>query len=57
MSLNICPNPWASQVALLGKKPPANADIRDSSSIPESERSPGGGHDNPLQYSCLGNLH
>ena len=24
-------------------------------SIPESERSPGGGHGNPLQYSCLGN--
>ena len=24
-------------------------------SIPGSERSPGGGHDNPLQYSCLEN--
>ena len=23
--------------------------------IPESGRSPGGGHGNPLQYSCLGN--
>jgi len=24
-------------------------------SIPESGRSPGGGHEYPLQYSCLGN--
>ena len=24
-------------------------------SIPESGRHPGGGHDNPLQYSCLEN--
>ena len=23
--------------------------------IPVSERSPGGGNDNPFQYSCLGN--
>ena len=26
-------------------------------SIPELGRSPGGGHGNPLQYSCLENLH
>ena len=26
-------------------------------SIPESERSIGGGHGNPLQYSCLENLY
>jgi len=45
-----------SQVALVVKKPPANAgDIRDTSSIPESERSLEGGHGNPLQYSCLEN--
>ena len=25
-------------------------------SMPGSGRSPGGGHGNPLQYSCLGNL-
>ena len=32
---------------------PADAgDVRDYSSIPGSERSPGGGHGNPLQYSC-----
>ena len=38
------------------KNPPANAgDTRDASLIPESGRSPGGGNDNPLQYSCLGN--
>ena len=33
---------------------PANAgDIRDGGSIPELGRSPGGGHDSPLQCSCL----
>ena len=38
------------------KNLPANAgDIRDAGSIPGSERSPGRGHDNPLQYSCLEN--
>ena len=36
------------------KNLPANAgDIRDVAWIPESGRSPGGGHGNPLQYSCL----
>ena len=45
---------WASQVALVVKNPPANAgDIRDKGSIPGSGRSPGRGHGNPLQYSCL----
>ena len=38
------------------KNPPANAeDIRDMGLIPGSGRSPGGGNDNPLQYSCLEN--
>ena len=38
------------------KNPPANAgDIRDMGSTPRSGRSPGGGHSNPLQYSCLEN--
>ena len=38
------------------KNPFANAgDIRDISSIPGLERSPGEGHGNPLQYSCLEN--
>ena len=38
------------------KNLPANArDIRDLGLIPESGRSPGGGHGNPLQYSCLKN--
>ena len=36
------------------KNPPANAgDLRDVGLIPESGRLPGGGHSNPLQYSCL----
>ena len=38
------------------KNPLANTeDIRDASSIPGSRRYPGGGHGNPLQYSCLEN--
>ena len=41
----------ASQVMLVVKNPLANAG--DTGSIPGSERSPGGGHRNPLQYSCL----
>ena len=39
---------------LVVRNPPANAaDIRDVGLIPESWISPGGGHGNPLQYSCL----
>ena len=38
------------------KNPPANAgDIRDMGSILGLGRSPGEGHGNPLQYSCLEN--
>ena len=38
------------------KNPLVNAgDIRDTGSIPGFGKSPGGEHDNPLQYSCLGN--
>ena len=40
----------------VAKKPPASVgDARDMGLIPGSGRSPGGGHGNPLQYSCLGN--
>ena len=43
-------------MALVVKDTPANAgDIRNVGSIPGSGRSPGGGHGNPLQYSCLEN--
>ena len=36
------------------KSPPASAgDTGDSGSTPGLGRSPGGGHGNPLQYSCL----
>ena len=45
---------WASQVAVVVKNLPVNAgDVGDKVSIPGSGRSPGGGNDNPLQYSCL----
>ena len=34
----------------------ANAgDLKDVGLVPGSGRSPGGGHGNPLQYSCLEN--
>ena len=43
-------------MALTVKNLPADAgDIRDPGSVPESGKSPGGGHGNPLQYSCLEN--
>ena len=46
----------ASQEALVVKNLPAIAgDIRDVGSIPGLGRSPGGGHGNPLLYSCLEN--
>ena len=44
---------WA---ALVVKNLPTNAgDIRNSGLIPRLGRSTGGGHGNPLQYSCLEN--
>ena len=59
MSSHICPSPQntrASQVAPLVKNLPLIAgDIRTVGSIPGSGRSPGGGHGNPPQYSCVEN--
>ena len=49
---------WASQVALVGKEwllAPDAGDVRDAGSVPGLGRSPGEGHGNPLQYSCLEN--
>ena len=44
-------------MAQVVKNLPANAgEARDSSSIPGSGRSPGGGNGTPLQYSCWDNL-
>ena len=49
-------NMRAPQVAPVVKNPPANAgDVRDSGSVPGLGRYPGGGHEDPLQYSCLEN--
>ena len=45
-----------SQVVLVVENLPASAeDVRDVGSIPRMERSPGGGHGSPLQYSHLEN--
>ena len=47
---------WASKLSLVVKKILASErDIRDTGLIPGSGRFPGGGHDNPLKYSCLEN--
>ena len=40
---------------LAGKESTCNA--KDLGSIPVLDRSPGGGHDNPLQYCCLENSY
>ena len=43
-------------MALVVKNLPANAGgVRDSGSVPGTEKSLGGGHGNLLQYSCLEN--
>ena len=48
--------PLLPQMAQLVKNLPASAgDTRDMGSIPGWGRSPGGGHGNALQYSCLEN--
>ena len=47
-----------TQVAPVVKNTPANAgDVRDSGLISGLGRSPGGGHGNPPQDSCLENPH
>ena len=48
-----CMYGWASLVAQVIKNPPAMQ--KTMGSIPASGRSPGGGHGNPPQYSCLEN--
>ena len=46
-------SPWPS-----GKECAGNAGATgDLGSIPSSDRSPGGGNNNPVQYSCLENPH
>ena len=49
---------WTLQVLLVAKKkkkkkPASAGDINDAGSMPGLGRSPGEGHGNPLQYSCL----
>ena len=46
----------AYQVVTVVKNAHANSgDLRDMGSVPGLGRCPGGGHGNPLQYSCLEN--
>ena len=47
----LCLKYGAFQVVLVVKNLSASAG--DVGSIPESGRTPGGGHGNPLQYPCL----
>ena len=47
---------WGFPGGAGGKEPAANArDISDVGFIAGSGKSPGGGHSNPFQYSCLEN--
>ena len=46
---------WASLMTQMVKNPPNN--VEDLSLTLGLGRSPGGGHGNPLQYSCLENPH
>ena len=53
-----------TEMILVKKGFPGGSDGKESAckaedlgSIPELGRSPGGGHGNPLQYSCLENPH
>ena len=48
-------SPWGFPGGSVGKESTCNAG--DLGSIPWLGRSPGWGHDNPLQYSYLDNLH
>ena len=61
MYLSVVPG-WAAENkrsdGASGKEPTANAGgTADLDSIPGLGRSPGAGHGNPLQCSCLNNLH
>ena len=51
----VCVYVLASQVARWVQNPPAMQETQETclGSIPEWKRCPGGGHGNPLQYSCL----
>ena len=64
----VCCSPWGfkesdmterlnwTELTLMVKNLAANVGhLRDTGLIPGLERSPGGGHGNPLQYSCLEN--
>ena len=56
MFRDLLPNKLEGMEAPVVKNLPAKAgDIRDTGLTPGSGRSPGGGCDNPLQYSCLEN--
>ena len=53
---SICDQIGPFQVVLVVKNLPANVEnVRDVGFIPGLGRSPGGGHGNSCQYSCLEN--
>ena len=52
--INFCAWVWGFPGGASGKEPACQCRRhRDALSIPGLGRSPGGGHGNPLQYSCL----
>ena len=46
---------WPLEAFLVAQMAESACNVGDPGSIPGSGRSPGGGHGNPLQYSCLQN--
>ena len=55
-NMSMCEHLQAFQVVLVVKNLPAKAgEVREAGSNPGLGRSPGGGHSNPFQYSCLEN--
>ena len=48
---------WSNLVLVIKNLPAIAGDIRDTGLILGLGISPGGGHGNPLQYSCLQNPH
>ena len=56
INVHFCVSILGLQVALVVKSlPVSSGDLRDTSSIPGSGRSPGGGNGSSLQYSCVEN--
>ena len=52
-----CPPFWTGHSPSGSDSKELACNVGNLGSVPGLGRSPGGGHDNPLQYSCLENPH